>query len=64
MAIQNASLPQESVILITGVNGLVGSHVADQVLLHGYKVLGTVRNAKKNDWLVEFFRLRYGEGKF
>lgn len=64
MAIQNAALPKESVVLITGVNGLVGSHVADQVLLHGYKVRGTVRNAKKNEWMVEFFGLRYGKGKF
>jgi len=64
MTIENAALAQGSVVLITGVNGLVGSHVADQVLLHGYKVRGTVRNAEKNSWMVDFFAQRYGKGKF
>lgn len=64
MTIENPALPPDSVVLITGVNGLVGSHVADQVLLHGYKVRGAVRNAKKNGWMVDFFGSRYGQGKF
>lgn len=64
MTIENSALPRDSVVLITGVNGLVGSHVADQVLLHGYKVRGAVRNAKKNEWMVDFFGSRYGQDKF
>lgn len=64
MTIENPALAQGSVVLITGVNGLVGSHVADQVLLHGYKVRGTVRNAEKNSWMVDFFTQRYGKGNF
>lgn len=49
---------------ITGVNGLVASHTADQFLTYGFKVRGTVRNAQKNDWLVEHFENKYGSGKF
>lgn len=32
-------------VLVTGVTGYVGAHVAHQLLLHGYKVRGTVRAA-------------------
>jgi len=31
-------------VLVTGVTGYVGAHVAQQLLLHGYKVRGTVRS--------------------
>lgn len=31
-------------VLVTGVTGFVGSHVAQQLLLHGYQVKGTVRS--------------------
>lgn len=31
-------------VLVTGVTGYVGSHVAQQLLLHGYKVRGSVRS--------------------
>ena len=30
--------------LITGVNGMDGSHLADFLLQKGYKVIGTTRN--------------------
>ena len=36
---------KNSRVLVTGVTGFVGAHVARQLLLHGYKVRGTVRNA-------------------
>jgi nucleoside-diphosphate-sugar epimerase len=36
-------------VLVTGVTGYVGSHVARQLLLHGYKVRGTVRNASDEE---------------
>lgn len=36
---------KNSKALVTGVTGYVGAHVAQQLLLHGYKVRGTVRNA-------------------
>ena len=53
-----------SKILVTGVNGLVASHVADQTLKAGYKVVGTVRDRKKALWMKERFDKKYGEGKF
>lgn len=31
-------------VLVSGVTGYVGAHVAQQLLLHGYKVRGTVRS--------------------
>lgn len=31
-------------VLVTGVTGYVGAHVAQQLLLHGYKVRGSVRS--------------------
>lgn len=53
-----------SKILVTGVNGLVASHVADQALKAGYKVVGTVRDAKKAQWMKNRFDKEYGEGSF
>ncbi|KAK5049350.1 hypothetical protein LTR84_004279 [Exophiala bonariae] len=64
MPIENPALPPDSIVLITGVNGLVGSHVADQVLLHGYRVRGVVRNLKKHEWMIAFFASRYGADRF
>lgn len=62
--VQNSTLPEGSLILVTGVNGFIGSHVADQILLAGYRVRGTARDAKKSEWITTFFDGRYGKGKF
>ncbi|KAJ4388893.1 hypothetical protein N0V93_006354 [Gnomoniopsis smithogilvyi] len=62
--LEGAVLPQGSWILVTGVNGFVGSHVADQFLQHGYNVRGTVRDAKKNAWVARHFETQYGTGRF
>jgi nucleoside-diphosphate-sugar epimerase len=51
----NPTIPVGSLILVTGVNGLIGSHAADQILKAGYRVRGAVRNAEKNKWLVKLF---------
>lgn len=53
-----------STILVTGVNGFVGAHVADQLLQQGYKVRGTVRDAVKQQWLAALFSEKYGTEKF
>lgn len=58
------TIPKGSVVLVTGANGYLGLHVADQLLLDGYKVRGTVRDSEKAQWTKEYFDGKYGEGKF
>lgn len=55
-------LPSNSVILVTGANGYIASHVVDILLKQGYRVRGTVRAEKP--WLNKLFGDRHGEGKF
>lgn len=63
-SLDNPAVPQGSTVLVIGANGLLGSHIADQFLEYGYKVRGTVRDAKKNAWLQAVFDKKYGEGSF
>lgn len=51
-------------MLVTGANGFIGSHVADQLIQAGYRVRGTSRDTTKTAWITEMFDKRYGEGKF
>lgn len=60
----NTVVPKGSKILVTGVNGYIASHTADQFLLAGYQVRGTVRSLDKAKALEELFEKRYGKGKF
>ena len=53
-----------SLILVTGANGFIGSHVADQLIKAGYRVRGTARDTSKTAWLEELFENKYGKGKF
>ncbi|KAK4164368.1 hypothetical protein QBC43DRAFT_318029 [Cladorrhinum sp. PSN259] len=53
-----------SLVLVTGVNGLIASHAADQLLSAGYRVLGTVRSLSKTSYLVPLFTSRHGPGRF
>ena len=57
-------LPQGSLVLVTGANGFIASHIVDQLLQRGYGVRGTVRNVAKASWLQELFDKHYGSGKF
>ncbi|KAK2058429.1 NAD dependent epimerase/dehydratase [Colletotrichum caudatum] len=56
------ALPKGSVVLVTGANGYIGSHVANILLELGYRVRGTVRSDKP--WLTELFKDKYGEGVY
>lgn len=59
-----SAIPAGSTVLVTAVNSYVGSHVADQLLLAGYKVRGSVRDEAKAKWAQELFDKKHGEGKF
>jgi hypothetical protein len=65
-----ANLPAESIlshsswIFVSGVNGLVGSHVADQCLRMGLCVRGTVRDVNKAQWMNVLFEQKYGRDRF
>ncbi|KAL6788049.1 hypothetical protein J3E68DRAFT_439954 [Trichoderma sp. SZMC 28012] len=50
MSIQT-TLPEGSLILVTGASGYIGAHVTKQLLHRGYKVRGTVRDISKAEWL-------------
>jgi uncharacterized protein YbjT (DUF2867 family) len=62
--IQDPALPEGSLVLITGANGFIGSHIVDQLLLAGYRVRGIVRDKQKNSWMGPFFDGKYGKEKF
>jgi nucleoside-diphosphate-sugar epimerase len=51
-------------VLISGANGYIGSHIAEQLIKHGYRVRGTVRNVASQQWLQEYFDKTHGTGKF
>ncbi|KAL2110331.1 hypothetical protein VUR80DRAFT_1336 [Thermomyces stellatus] len=53
-----------SLFLVTGVNGLIASHVADQLLAAGHRVRGTVRSLSHSSWLTPLFESRHGPGRF
>ena len=57
-------LPTGSLVLVTGVNGYIASHVANQLLHRGYKVRGTVRDLSKGKWMKDLSETKYGVGKF
>lgn len=50
-------------MLVTGVNGYIGSHVADQLLEAGYRVRGTTRALEKVKALGAFWQEKFGPNK-
>jgi nucleoside-diphosphate-sugar epimerase len=58
------AIPKDSIVLVTGVNGYIGSHVADQLLEAGYRIRGTCRSASKAQALSDLWRKKYGQGRF
>lgn len=51
-------------VLVTGVSGFLGSHVADQLLAAGYHVRGTTRDPVKASWMSTLFAKKYEEKIF
>jgi nucleoside-diphosphate-sugar epimerase len=64
MVFNNPRIPVGSWVLVTGVNGMVASNVANLLLESGYKVRGSVRDPTKVQWLKERFDKSFGEGNF
>lgn len=62
--IKDAAVPYGSLVIVSGVSGLIGSHVADQSLAVGYRVRGTTRSVNKNRWAEEYFQKKYGKDMF
>lgn len=60
----DSTLAPGAAILLTGVNGFIGSHVADQLLRAGYSVRGVARNPAAASWMTDYLDKKYGEGKF
>ncbi|KAF5980165.1 aldehyde reductase II [Fusarium coicis] len=53
-----------SLIVVTGANGFIGSHICDQLLGIGYQVRGTVRSLERSHWLRDYFENKYRSPKF
>ncbi|RSL82240.1 hypothetical protein CEP52_017011 [Fusarium oligoseptatum] len=58
------AIPKGSTILVTGVNGLIGSQVASEFLERGYNVRGTMRDVSKSAWIQDLFVKQYGQDRF
>lgn len=56
---QDPLLPTGSLILVTGANGYIASHVVDQLLSYGYSVRGTVRSTLRSSWLAPLYESRH-----
>ncbi|OAX81997.1 hypothetical protein ACJ72_03657 [Emergomyces africanus] len=61
---ENLAIPRGSLVLVTGANGYIASHVVDQLLQANFRVRGTVRNLTKSFWLNDYVTTKYGRGKF
>jgi nucleoside-diphosphate-sugar epimerase len=57
------AIPKDSFVLVTGVNGYIASHVADQLMEAGYRVRGTTRNLSKVEALSAFWDGKFGKGR-
>lgn len=61
LKISNPALAPGSLVLVTGANGYIGSHAADQLLGLGYRVRAAVRSSERAKWMKDLFA-PYGEG--
>jgi len=57
------AIPKDAIVLVTGVNGYIGSHIADQFLEAGYRVRGTTRDLRKTEVLKELWEKKYGPSR-
>lgn len=57
-------IPEGSTVLVTGVNGFIGSHVCIQLLQLGFDVRGTVRDVTKHAWIPDLMERETTNGCF
>lgn len=57
-------VPPSGLVLVTGANGFIGSHIVLTLLSLGYRVRGTVRSADKAAWVHEAVTSRFPSAKF
>ena len=50
-------------VLVTGINGFIGGHVADQFLEAGYNVRGTARTISRADTIKQCLTEKHGKGR-
>ncbi len=58
------TIPKDSLVLVTGVNGYIASHVADQLMEAGYRVRGTTRSLSKVEGLSTLWERKFGKDRF
>lgn len=58
------AISKGDLVLVTGANGYIASHIVKELLEHGYRVRGTVRDAKKAEWMKQLFHPKHGEDAF
>lgn len=51
------------IVVVTGITGFIGSHVADQFLAAGYDVRGTTRTIEKGQVIKKALDERHGPGR-
>lgn len=59
-----SDLPPNSLILITGANGFLASHLAHALLTAGHRVRGTVRSLPRTAWLQHRLDALHGPDRF
>ena len=64
MASPPTIVPPGGLVLVTGVNGFLGSHVANELLGLGYKVRGTVRSSDKAAGVTQAMTERHPSAPF
>ncbi|ORY06380.1 hypothetical protein BCR34DRAFT_632289 [Clohesyomyces aquaticus] len=57
-------IPQDSRILVTAANGIIATHIVDQLLSLGFPVRGTVRSLSRCSWLPPLFSSRHPGSSF
>ena len=64
MSSSSTVVPPGGLVLVTGANGFIGSHIVLALAKLGYKVRGTVRSADKAAWVKEAMSERFPSSPF